>query len=493
MAGGILLGIDLGTTTLKLCAFDARTGVLAGRQSERLPVHVLPDGGREQDVAEVEAAFGRVIKRLRREVGKRWHETAGIGLAAQGGSAIVTDRASGEALSPMFLWNDSRSHRDTAELAAENPPDFWRAHTLRDVPPHGLGRMRWLKRERPKLFRGDTLYIGAGEYVFHRLTGVWRQDPGNALQMGSYDAVHHELTPHLLALAGAGVDHVAPLRQGHETAPLSAAGARVLGLEPGVPVAGPYIDQEAGYLSAAGASKRPLQCSLGTAWVGNYVVGKTVDPGSRLQLVLPSPVSDGRLIVEPLTTGNTAWDWALAAFIDAAPDKALAAAQAVFEERLLPPGGLVALPHLVQRNPIDPEADGGGVFLGVSTDTTEADLLRAVAAGLVFELGRTFRAPVSAGAVDSVLLGGGASKGPHFRDLVAAMLAPVPVYWQTGEDVAAARGCVYAFSARATRSRIRKVRKPRKKTIEAVREGFARYLEAYQLLLGPAENGPVIA
>ena len=44
-------------------------------------------------------------------------------------------------------------------------------------------------------------------------------------------------------------DFVAPLRPGHETAPLSAAGARLLGLTAGIPVAGPYNDHEAGHLA----------------------------------------------------------------------------------------------------------------------------------------------------------------------------------------------------------------------------------------------------
>ena len=92
MAKRILLGIDLGTTMLKVCAFDARTGVILAQAAHRLRVRVFPNGGREQNLALFDRTFRSVVGKLREQLGTAWRTVEGIGIAAQGGSSIIADR-----------------------------------------------------------------------------------------------------------------------------------------------------------------------------------------------------------------------------------------------------------------------------------------------------------------------------------------------------------------------------------------------------------------
>jgi sugar (pentulose or hexulose) kinase len=362
----------------------------------------------------------------------------------------------------------------------------------RDFPPHGLGRLAWLKERKPQLFNENNIHVGAGEYVYHKLTGVWRQDPGNAIQVGSYNATKNRLDDRALSLIGVPLTFVTPLRRGHETAPLCGRGAKFLGLPEGVRVSGPYIDQEAGYLSAAAASERPLHCSLGTAWVGNFVLPAEVRGGSPFQLVLPDPVGNGRLVVQPLLTGNTSWDWGLRTFAGARHSSALERAAAVFAESLTPPPGLVALPFLTQRNPLDAAAYGCGTFFGVGAETERADMLRALAAGMTFELARVLADVKRAGVVDSVVVGGGASKGEHFRALIAALFDPLPVLLQTDEDLSAARGALFALSRKAARTGTKRIGRPGKKRRSLIQAAFDAYLSVFEKICGSVpEAAPV--
>ena len=453
----ILLGIDFGTTVLKICAFDARTGAMLAQTARRLKVRLFPHGGREQNLGVVDRTFREVVATLKDQLGRVWRDVAGIGLAAQAGSSIFADRTTGKAKTPMILWNDGRSQSHAARLAARFQKSFWRRHTLNDVPPDGLGRLLWLQETQPELFTEENLHIGAGEYLFFRLTGVWRQDAGNALQIGSYSAVRKCLSPALFNAIGLPLSLVAPLRWQHETASLSKKGARLLELPEGVPVAGPYFDQETGYLSALGVSERPLQCSLGTAWVGNFTLPDNTTGSSPFQLVVPAPVSDGRLVVQPLLTGNDAWDWGLNTFMDPDRDTALRMAGQCFKKSLVPPKGLVALPWLTLANPYIHEAYGAGAFVGIHPQTERADQLRALVAGMAFELARVLDAVRREGAIDAVVLGGGASKGPYYRKLIASLFSPLPVLWQVDEDLSAARGAIYAFNVRAARTKTRRI------------------------------------
>lgn len=478
MPRDVLIGIDLGTTVLKVCVFDARNGGLLGQASRRLKVHASPDGGREQKPVAVDRAFVSAVRELRDRLGPAWRGVQGIGLAAQGGSSIIADRSSGKAHTPMILWNDARTGRCLAEATAHLPTRYWRKHVLNDAPPAGLGRILWLKDRQPELFTDANIHIGAGEYLFFRLTGVWRQDAGNAIQAGSYNAAKKRLDRDPFRVTGLPLSFVAPLRQGHELASLSKRGARLLDLPQGLPVAGPYIDQEAAYMSTAGLSDRPLQCSLGTAWVGNFVLPDDTTGRSPRQLVIPSPVGEGRLVIMPLAAGNLTWEWALQTYLSPDPKKALKKAAAVFGKSLLPPEGLVAFPWFTLPNPYEPSAYGAGAFFGVNPQTRREDLVRAVVAGLTYELARIFDEVKRAGAIDSVVLGGGASNGPFFRTLIAGLFAPLPVLWQRDSDLAAARGALFPFSPRAARSTTRRVPQPAANVQRAIERGYSLYCTA---------------
>ncbi|MFB3786988.1 MAG: FGGY-family carbohydrate kinase [bacterium] len=482
MAGSVLIGIDLGTTVLKVCAFDAKTGALLAQAARRLPVRAYPEGGREQRTGALDRAFRESVAEVQGLLGNRWKQTAGIGLAAQGGSTIIAGRATGKPLTSMILWNDGRSLRYAQRLAESAPAGLWRKTVLRDYPPSGLGRFLWLKETRPELFRDDSIHIGAGEYLYFQLTGVWRQDAGNAIQTGSYHAGKKRLDATLLDRVGVPLSFVAPLRRGHETSPLSRAGAKRLGLPEGIPVAGPYIDQEAGYLSAAGGLERPLQCSLGTAWVGNFVLPDDTTGFSPIQLPLPSPVGEGRLVVQPLLTGNPSWDWGLDQFIQPDRAAALAEAEGIFKKQIWPPAGLVCLPWFTQIDPFNGQTYGGGVFTGMNDRTGRDDLLRAVAAGMACELARMFRAARDTGDIGAVALGGGASKGFYFRRMIAGLFAPLPVFWQVDQDLAAARGSVYAFHPAAARSRLQRVSPPDGKTLAEILRGSEVYETIFERL-----------
>lgn len=485
---GTLIGIDLGTTALKVAAFRARSGKLLEGVSKRLRIEVGADGRREQNPASV----ARALRSALREIATRTvdlGQVRGIGLAAQGGSMIIADRDTGKALTPMTLWNDLRALPEYRKLSESRPPEFWRAFSFRDDPGIGLARLQWLRGKSPGLLRPENLYAGAGEWLYFQLTGVWRQDAGNAVQIGCYDVQHDVLDERAAALGGVQLSFFAPLRRGHQTSPLSGAASKWLGLPEGTPVAGPYMDHEAGFLSTAQVSKKPLQCSLGTAWVGSFRLPKNSRAGSPFQLVIPSPVGPGRLIVQPLLTGNVTWDWALSQFVSPNHKKALANQADIFSESLLPAEGLVALPWLNWPNPLNPESTGACSFLGVGPSTTNADLLRAVANGMCHELRRVFGAVKTRGTIDSLVLSGGASKGSHFRDLIAALFAPLPVFHVVDEDWMGTRGALHTFGVQTSCARAERLQCSDRIDEERLLLGHTLYMKAFEALYSTVREG----
>lgn len=444
----MLLGIDLGTTGLKAAAYCRASGRCLGMASERLAVRTPGESGREQDAGDLLAALMLVLGRLREQTGDLWSTVEGIGLAAQGGSTVVVAADDARPLTPVYLWNDFRCFNHFGRIRAQRPRDFWRSFSLRDDTGLALARLAWLRDSRPELFSPGHLYVGVGELVFHALTGMWRQDGCHAQQAGCFDVRGNTLAPEPLSLIGLDPSSFSPLRQGHETHPLDPQAAGLFGLPVGIPVAGPYSDHEAGYFAAAHLSDRPLQCSLGTAWVGNFVLEGDFPPGSGYQLPVPSPKGAGLLVIQALLTGNQTWDWGLHHLLHQDHRSALRALDAIFDERLLPSPGLICLPWVGRPNPLA-AGHGAGAFFGISTTTDDKDLLRAMAAGMAFEFFRIFEHVIDSGLVDSLVLSGGAGRGREMQRLFGALGKPLPVLVMSDSEAMGTRGCLAAFESPA--------------------------------------------
>jgi len=454
----VLIGIDLGTTMIKVAAFCADTGKFLGAAGGKLRVNAAPNGKREQDPTAVDRGFARALRELAEHMGRPLDCVTGIGLAAQGGSAIVMDRDSGAARTPMMLWNDTRPYALLPDIQARKPTRFWMRLTGNTSPGAGLARLEWYRKRQTKLFNDRNLYGGAGEFLYHRLTNVWKQDAGNALQIGSYNINTEDNDARLLDVVGVPLSFVAPMRKGHETHPLTKPAAHRLGLPPGIPVAGPYMDHEAGYMSALSRHARPLQCSLGTAWVGNFMLPPGQRGTSPIQLILPAPTGRGTLVVQPIRCGNLTWDWAVDKLDPGSLEAGLSRANSLLQRQLLPPRGLTMLPWFTQPNPADAQALGAGALVGLNTHTCAADVLRAAAAGLCFEMIHMFEQVRDSGAVNCVVLGGGTSKGSGFRRLLACLFDPLPVFWCCDDTNAGARGTLFSFNRTAACSKTVRVR-----------------------------------
>ena len=477
----MLIGIDLGTTALKVAAFDPRTGKRLAGEERPLRVATGNDGRREQSPALLLKVLQNALAAIADATGSL-DDVQGIGLASQGGSGIVADRRTGQARTPMVLWNDARAFPEHQRIAAAQPTRFWRTRTLRDQPGMGLARLAQLRAQSPELLHAGSCYAGAGDFLYFHLTGQWRQDACHALQTGCYDARKDALSPELAAIAGLGTDFFPALREGHRTFPLSEAAASRFGLPAGIPVAGPYMDHEAGFLSTAHVSKAPLQCSMGTAWVGNFQLPARFEGHASIQFSIPAPAAVGRLVIQPLLTGNVTWDWALRHFVSASPKKSLEKQARILDEVLLPPEGLIAVPWLNRPNPIDPVLLGGCSFVGASPVMGRDDFLRGVVAGMGYELHRVFAGVAASGAIDSLVLSGGASQSRHFQGLIAALFDPLPVYQLAEAAWMGTRGCLWAFEKRVARAEAAPVKPDRWPDRQALASGRRLYGEVFDRL-----------
>jgi sugar (pentulose or hexulose) kinase len=178
------------------------------------------------------------------------------------------------------------------------------------------------------------------------------------------------------------------------------------------------------------------------------------------------------MVVRVMRAGSATWDWACRAAAVKKGPAAIVQAQQSLRDGMPPPVGLVALPWLTQPGPWGLSSGGG--ILGITTETSRADLLRAIAAGMCFELKAVVAPAIQAGNIDAVVLTGGASRSKYFQRFLAGLLAPTPVY-VLKEEFFGCRGAVRAFLHRGNPPRVDRVPGARPSVQTAIDHGYKVY------------------
>ena len=170
----LILGIDIGTASTKVIAFD-RTGAEVAFASRPYPLLAPQPGWVEQDADEVWRALLDALREVvDRAAGQRIRALA---LAAQAGSIIPTDER-GDPVHPMITWLDRRTDNLVARWQQDGTAERIRQlsgwHPFPGLP---LPVVAWLRAERPDVHARTRHYLGAADFLNHRLTGRLRHRP----------------------------------------------------------------------------------------------------------------------------------------------------------------------------------------------------------------------------------------------------------------------------------------------------------------------------
>ncbi len=364
----LLLGIDLGTTTIKAGLFDL-AGRSLGQASTRYATDRPSPGRVEQDPAVWWNSIEAVVGEVARLAGTA--EVAAIGVCSQVNTHVLVD-SEGEPLLPAIVWQDQRGVRFAAEIDGaidERARDrIWGSPTHVDGSSP-LARIAWCARERPEVLDKTRWLLSPKDFCNTRLTGEVASDPATAI--GLVDAAGSYL-PGALALVPGASNLLPPLRP--MASVLGRARLALGPVQPGAPVVVGTMDAWGSrYGSGVVASGQGMEVA-GTS----EILGLLSDrPGAATGVVTFPPI-DGRWFhAGPTQAGGDALRW-WASLHGASVEGILA------EAGHAPPGagGLVFLPHLMgERAPVW-DAALRGAFVGLSADHDRAHLARAVLEGV---------------------------------------------------------------------------------------------------------------
>ncbi len=168
----LVLGIDVGTSSVRAALFDGRGREVAGTQARVAHSFCTTiDGGAEDDAEQLCAQVEAVIDEALRRAGSR-HIDA-VAVACFWHSLVGVDEA-GHALTPIYGWADTRAAEESKVLRRRFDEQETHARTgCRFHPGYWPAKLLWLRRHAPDACRAVTRWVSAGEFINRRLSGEW--------------------------------------------------------------------------------------------------------------------------------------------------------------------------------------------------------------------------------------------------------------------------------------------------------------------------------
>lgn len=415
-ASEALLGLDLGTSSVKTVLFDLEGRVLATAQRDYPTARPRP-GWAEQDPNRWWEDSAATIREVLAASGCR---PRAVGLTSQSSAVVAVDGA-GQVIRPAPLWLDRRATAECDAIReAMDEAELLRLSGNRLDPSYILPKLLWLRDHEPETLTGARWLLHANGFLVHRLTGVATTDLTEGGMSLLYDMATGDWSAELLSRFDLPAEKLPPMTPPAQVVgQVTPAAAALTGLAEGTPVVAGCMDLLAAATGAGVLEEGQSFLVIGTATVLASVLRA---PQSYADLQMHNhAVPDRWVHAANVDYGGAALSWLREVLRQAGSDLDYAQMAALAQATMDSPSDLLFLPYMVgQRAPLW-EDDCRGVFFGLQPEHTAGHLIRAVIEGNALALGRlqALQEEVHQRALEEIHISGGQSHLPLVNQVVA--------------------------------------------------------------------------
>ena len=413
----LYIGIDLGTSAMKLLLMDA-TGRIRNTVSKEYPLEFPHPGWSQQKPEDWARALLEGIPELL--AGFDGTQVAGIGAGGQMHGLVVLDEHD-NVIRPAILWNDGRTAKQVDYLNNEIGKEKLSSLTA-NIAFAGFTapKILWLKENEPENFARIAKIMLPKDYINYILTGVHACDYSDASGMLLLDVAHKRWSEEMLDICGVSRQQMPQLFESFQCIGTVRPEIAVqLGLSANVKVVAGAGDNAAAAVGTGVVGEGGCNISLGTSgtvFISSETFGVDdsnglhafahADGGWHLMGCMLSAASCNKWLLEDIFgTGDYGGEQS-----------------AILEEKL-GENHVFFLPYLMgERSPIN-DTSARGTFIGMTMDSTRADLVQAVLEGVAFAIRDSVEVARNLGIeiYKSKICGGGA-RSPLWKRIFANIL-----------------------------------------------------------------------
>ncbi|ALU90576.1 D-xylulose kinase [Herbaspirillum rubrisubalbicans M1] len=429
------LGIDLGTSEVKLVLTDPDSNIIATRSARLRVDHPHPLWSEQAPQAWWNATLD-AIATLRATAPQAFQALRGIGISGQMHGATLLDR-NGNVLRPAILWNDMRAHAECVELEAL-VPDAADITGNRAMPGFTAPKLLWLSKYEPAVYRAIDKVLLPKDYLGWKLTGEFVSEMSDAAGTLWLDVARRDWSERMLHATGLSRSHMPRLVEGSAVAGhLREDLRREWGISAPVVVAGGAGDNAASAVGIGVIQAGDAFLSLGSSGVLFAATAQHApNPQQGVHAFchcLPGQWHQMSVILSAAASLH----WLAGVLGREVPELVSAAERLTPEQQAQAP---LFLPYLNGERTPHNDAAAKGVLFGMTSAHEAAHLAYAVMEGVAFAMADGYAALQAAGTVlHSAAFVGGGSRSAFWGQLCATALG-IPLRHHAGAEVGAALG-----------------------------------------------------
>ena len=167
------LGIDLGSSSVKVALVESSTGVVRGlvkEPSDEMKIYSPEKDWAEQDPELWWKLTCTAIQKLFRSIGYQSEKISGIGIAYQMHGLVVLDQE-GVVIRNSIIWCDSRAVEIGKKAEEELGTELCQNELLNSPGNFTASKLKWLKQFEPENYQKVYKFMLPGDYIAFKLSG----------------------------------------------------------------------------------------------------------------------------------------------------------------------------------------------------------------------------------------------------------------------------------------------------------------------------------
>lgn len=411
----LYIGIDLGTSAVKLLLMD-ETGHIQKIVSKEYAIYFPKPGWSEQRPEDWYEQTMAGLKELTAECDKS--QVAGISFGGQMHGLVILDEAD-QVIRPALLWNDGRTFEECDYLNNVIGKEKLSEYTANiSFTGFTAPKILWVKNKEPENFARIKKIMLPKDYLAYKLSGVHCTDLSDASGMLLLDVKNRCWSKEMCEICGIQVEMLPRLYESYEAVgTLLPQLAEELGLSAQVKIAAGAGDNAAAAVGTGTVGDGMCNISLGTS--GTVFISSKNFGVDKYNALHAFAHADGYYhLMGCMLSAASCNKWWM--------DEIIGTEDYAEEQKAITKLGenhVYFLPYLMGERSPHNNPNARGTFIGMTMDTTRADMTQAVLEGVAFALRDSFEVAKSLGIqIERTKICGGGAKSPLWKKIVANIL-----------------------------------------------------------------------